>query len=153
MSVDAGRTLDSPHDVRPQQTTDSGVTTLAEAEFPGEFPSVSRARCLIAETLGDDHPHVDTAVLLVSECVTNSLLYSSSGNGGTVKVVTQAIPGGIRVEIIDSGGPTVPWPRTDGSALSETGRGLTLFTELATRWDFTSNRAGTTTWFELTGDS
>lgn len=132
----------------------TGAVLLGSLTIPGRPEHVAEARAFATEKLGDDCACADTAVLLTSELVTNALTHSDScRDGGTVTVTLIAIPGGIRAEVIDDGGTTVPvlrsarpWP----AELAESGRGLQLVEMLATRWNYCRDEAGTVTWFELT---
>jgi anti-sigma regulatory factor (Ser/Thr protein kinase) len=70
-----------------------------------------------------------------------------------ITIMLIVIPGGIRAEIADEGGPGVPvlqsaqpgWPE-----LAESGHGLRLVDQLSTRWSCSQDQCGTVTWFELT---
>jgi anti-sigma regulatory factor (Ser/Thr protein kinase) len=108
---------------------------------------VRQARDFVTARLGDD-PRAEIAVLLTSEAVTNSLLHSRSGNDGKVTVVLVELPGAIRIEVVDDGGPTVPALR-DGDPLGMGGRGLWLIDQLAAEWSHFTDDAGLTTWFTI----
>jgi serine/threonine-protein kinase RsbW len=112
----------------------------------------------VRAVLGEDHPAAETAVLLTSEIVTNSVLHSASARaGGTVIIAVAEIPGEpddgtglVRVEVTDAGAPGLPVMRTVSDA-DESGHGLHLVDTLATRWGCHRDASGTTTtWFELT---
>jgi anti-sigma regulatory factor (Ser/Thr protein kinase) len=130
------------------------VLLLASLTLPGQPAYLRAARELVAGTLGIGCAYSDTAVLLTSELVTNSIQHSSSCRpGGTVTIVMIAIPAGIRVEVIDDGGltnPTVDLGRSGQPDLAENGHGLRLVEILSARWNHYSDAAGTVTWFELT---
>lgn len=118
---------------------------------PGRPEQAAAARQFTARALGSGHPGAETAILLVSEMVTNSLRHSASaGEGGTITVTVITGPGGwVRAEVTDDGAATMPAVRPAG-ADDEEGRGLQLVSALASAWG--CGRAGqrTTTWFELT---
>lgn len=128
-------------------------TLLGCLTIPGRPEQVAAVRAFTARTLGEDNACTDTAVLLTSELVTNSLQHSHSGrDGGSITVTLIAIPGGIRAEVIDDGGMTVPTlrrGRVGSPDLTEAGRGLQLVQMLAARWNYSRDEAGTVTWFEL----
>ena len=132
----------------------AGVALLGSLTIPGRPEHAAAARVFVARTLGDDYACADTAVLLTSELVTNSLQHSHScRDGGTITVTLIAIPGGIRAEVIDEGGATAPALRTGPGELpelTEDGRGLHLVEMLSDRWSYWRDAAGTVTWFELT---
>jgi anti-sigma regulatory factor (Ser/Thr protein kinase) len=120
---------------------------------PGRPEQVAVAREFVAEMLGRDHPLADTAVLLTSELVTNSLRHSaSSRDGGSVTVaLTHPVvdSGLLRVEVADDGARGLPTRRTAGPE-DESGYGLQLVDVLATRWGYCRESGGaTTTWFEI----
>jgi anti-sigma regulatory factor (Ser/Thr protein kinase) len=114
---------------------------LGSLTIPGRPECVHVAREFVAARLRDGYACADTAVLLTSELVTNSAVHSDSRrHGGTVTVTLIAVPDGIRAEVIDEGGVTVPSLRP----------GPQLIEALSARWDYWSDEAGTVTWFELT---
>jgi anti-sigma regulatory factor (Ser/Thr protein kinase) len=121
--------------------------------IPGcpEFAGASRR--FVARTLRDRYSRscADTAVLLTSELVGNSLQYSRSRRpGGVITVTLRSVPDGVRAEVADGGGGTVPAVGAPGSDLAEGGRGLQLVDLLAARWSYRREAARTITWFELT---
>jgi anti-sigma regulatory factor (Ser/Thr protein kinase) len=127
---------------------------------PGRAEHAATARQFTARTLGPGHPQVETAILLVSELVTNSLRHSASASdGGTITITVITSPGGlIRVEITDDGAATMPTMRPACPA-DEAGRGMQLVSALASTWGCQREGGGaggggvgsrTTTWFELT---
>jgi two-component sensor histidine kinase len=86
-----------------------------------------------------------TAVLLVSELVTNSVRHSKATNG-MIELLACITPGLVHVEVSDDGGGF------DVPALvhhdAESGRGLQLVQELADRWGRPTGLR-TSVWFEL----
>jgi anti-sigma regulatory factor (Ser/Thr protein kinase) len=116
-----------------------GVITL-----PGCACQVAMARRFVATTLGD-RPQADTAVLLTSEAVTNSVIHTASA---TVTVVVIETPAGLRLEIIDDGADTVPAGYA-GCDLREGKRGVFLVEVLSVRSGFYADECGLTYWFEL----
>jgi anti-sigma regulatory factor (Ser/Thr protein kinase) len=130
----------------------AGTVLLGSLTVPGRPDQVAAARAFTCQAVGEEHPCAGTAVLLVSEVVTNSVVHSNSRrDGGTITVTVIATGHGIRVEVIDEGGATVPALRTRDDELAEGGRGLQLLDDLSARWDYYQDAAGTVTWFELTG--
>lgn len=132
----------------------AGIALLGSLTIPGRPEQAATARAFVARTLGDGCPHTDTATLLTSELVTNSLRHSRSRcEGGTVTVTLIAVPGGVRVEVIDDGGPAAPTLSSspgERPGLAEGGRGLHLVQALSARWNYWHDDGGTLTWFELT---
>ncbi len=130
------------------------TSLLGTLTIPGQPEFTRTARLFVARTLRDRYPCAETAALLTSELVGNSLQYSDSRRpGGVITVTLIAVSGGVRAEVADGGGPTVPAlcrPGPLGSAaLAEGGRGLQLVDMLAARWSFCRERTRTITWFEL----
>jgi anti-sigma regulatory factor (Ser/Thr protein kinase) len=121
--------------------------------IPGEPAFLRKVREFVSGALTDGRSCTETAVLLTSELVTNSVQHSNSRHrDGTVTVVVINIADGIRVEVVDDGGATVPALKTtdkDSEDLAEDGRGLQMVEMLSARWGHYSDAAGTVTWFEL----
>lgn len=115
-----------------------GILTL-----PGNDNDVAHARRFVRQTVRH-HPDSDTAVLLTSELVTNSIVHGS----GAITVVVMEIPDGIRVEVRDAGSGSVPRVNISPDT-AEGGRGLFLVDRMAAKWDHTRDATGLTSWFEL----
>ncbi|MEU9744178.1 MULTISPECIES: ATP-binding protein [Streptomyces] len=129
-------------------------STYAEWAFPAEPDAVRRARHAVRDALGVwrlDHSVRDTAVLLVSELVTNSLQYTP----GPIGVRLALVPMGpadltrtaLLVEVSDPL-PDPPIARSPGPD-DEGGRGLQLVACSARRWGTRRGNTGKTVWFEL----
>jgi anti-sigma regulatory factor (Ser/Thr protein kinase) len=111
---------------------------------------VAVARRFTAAVLGREHPACETAVLLVSELVTNSVRHSASGQPGqTVTVAVLDCGGAVLVQVTDQRGAMVPAPRPGVSGTESGGRGLYLVDSLAARWGFERDGDHTVIWFEL----
>jgi anti-sigma regulatory factor (Ser/Thr protein kinase) len=111
--------------------------------FPNDSMAPALARSALATTVIGVTPDVfDTAALLISELVTNSVKHSGS------EWIDVAITLGtdvLRIEVSDQSRQAIR-PRTpdvDG------GWGLTLVGELATRWGVERQSLGKTIWIEL----
>ncbi|MFJ9434778.1 ATP-binding protein [Streptomyces sp. NPDC101490] len=85
---------------------------------------------------------MDTALLLLTELVTNALQH---GDGPTVGVRVELRDGSLMVAVTD-GSAAVPVPRRPGPD-AENGRGLFLVDALSTSWGVSPD--GGTTWFVL----
>ena len=108
--------------------------------------SASRCREFVREVLASHRSldaWSDTAQLLVSELVTNSILHAQT----IVGVVVTVYDGGLRVSISDSS-PAEVTPRP-ASETSTTGRGLDLVRLLADELGFVTRPAGKEVWFSL----
>jgi anti-sigma regulatory factor (Ser/Thr protein kinase) len=119
-------------------------SVLGAITIPGHPGEVATARQFVAKTLAG-HPQADTVVLLTSEAVTNSVVHTASTMVGVVVLET---PTGVRIEVTDEGGDTLPTVY-DGSELREGKRGVFLIEELSASCGIQSNPDGLTFWFEL----
>ncbi|MER5635846.1 SpoIIE family protein phosphatase [Kitasatospora sp. NPDC002227] len=120
-------------------------TPTAGWTLPAEPTAVSRARRLVRGTLTEwgVEELTDTAELLVSELVTNSVRYASAPIG-----VRLTLGDTLLVEISD---PLPDPPRERHAAeADEGGRGLELVRRLALRWGTRAEGMGKVVWFELT---
>ena len=124
--------------------------TIAVAVLPlGADPgSAALARRFTAETLGGwgATELTETAVLLVSELVTNAVLHARSAS----ELVVRSVESGIRVELRDDS-PLAPSLKSY-SLEAGTGRGLLLVESLAARWGSQPDALGKSVWFELDHD-
>jgi anti-sigma regulatory factor (Ser/Thr protein kinase) len=131
--------------------TSAGVV-LGSLTVTGMPEQVSRARAFVAslaDRAGMARDAVDTAALLTSELVTNAMLHTSSGGSqGAVTVAVIDGPDGLMVEVIDDGSPYTG-PEVQGDRYASQGHGLFLVEQLASRWGYLRDAAGTTVWFEL----
>jgi anti-sigma regulatory factor (Ser/Thr protein kinase) len=113
---------------------------------------VSAARQVARELLGDEHPAIETTMLLVSELVTNSVLHSRSGEpDGRVTVVLCTGPAGILIQVSDDGGPSEPHVSAVLADDAEHGYGLLLVDALADRWGSICSPEGRVTWCRVSG--
>ncbi|MGW1894499.1 ATP-binding SpoIIE family protein phosphatase [Streptomyces sp. NPDC002004] len=121
------------------------VLTVAQAE-PRR---VAGARQQLRELLHDwaDPDQVDSAVLMLSETVTNVLVHTD-GDAGMVAEITGE-PGArrLRVEVADTS-DDLPHKRHPGE-LASSGRGLVLMELLADGWGVDPRGEGKSIWFEL----
>jgi anti-sigma regulatory factor (Ser/Thr protein kinase) len=128
----------------------AGTAVQASLTVPGQPDQVHTAREFAGRALGADHPCAPLTALLISELVTNSVLHSDSRlPGNTITITLVGVPGGVRVEVRDAGGASVPLLGSGGSDLAEHGRGLRLVSELSDRWDYRRDHAELVTWFEV----
>jgi anti-sigma regulatory factor (Ser/Thr protein kinase) len=109
--------------------------------LPRDHGAPGQARALLREHAdGLDRDLLDTAVLLISELVTNAVLHGT----GEIRLLIDIGGSNARFAVSDegTGTPVVrPDPGPDG------GWGLRLVGELATRWGVREGR--TYVWFEL----
>lgn len=109
------------------------------------------ARAFVAETLTAwdvQAERVETAQLVVSELVTNAVLYAADSPAITLDL--RLADGAVRVVVSDGGlGEPERLPRPDPWT-AETGRGVWLVDAFAERWGTeTHGRDGKTVWCEL----
>ena len=115
--------------------------TLAAAP---DAPAVAReAISFVGEDLPD--PMLQTARLLASELVTNSVRHGPTGTQSTIGLFVGVGRNRIRVEVSD-GSPNRPWPRTPSE---NGGYGLAFVAALASRWGTGREGDRNVTWFEL----
>lgn len=128
----------------------AGAAAGESVTVAGRPERVAVARAFAMAVLGRQHPAGETAVLLLSELVTNSVRHSASGLPGRTVTVTVLSSSEItRVQVTDMGGTTVPALRPGVSGMADGGRGLRLVDALAARWGFEQDGGHTTTWFEI----
>ncbi|MEU3708968.1 ATP-binding protein [Streptomyces catenulae] len=136
---------DSAHAAVRRRGTVPGASAVAGWSFPAEPGAVRTARATVRSTLADWGLEgvADTAVLLVSELVTNSLTYAS----GPIGVRLERLGGGLLVEVSDP----LPDPPLERAATpdDEGGRGLQLVARASRRWGTRHGKSGKTVWFEL----
>ena len=117
------------------------MTDAITVTLPRDHGAPGRARALLrAHGDGLDRDRLDTAVLLISELVTNAVLHGT----GEIRLMIDIRNGDARFTVCDegSGTPIVrPEPGPDG------GWGLRLVGQLAARWGVREGR--TQVWFEL----
>ena len=122
----------------------------ASLTIPGLPEQARAARAFVGRILGSDHPCAFTTVLLVSELVTNSVQHSSSrGPDGIITITVTSIADGVRIEVADAGGASVPAVHRAGDDMDEAGRGLCLVSDLSAGWGFDRGQGGLVTWFEV----
>lgn len=127
----------------------------------GAVPSsVRHARRWAADQLALSDPPpgqdlIDTAVLLVSELVTNAIqaaghLAAAANHSDHVQIsllITRE-RGTVRIEVHDGAHGQVP-ASCDRSADAETGRGLMVIGALSDRWGWQPGRCGKVVWCEF----
>ncbi|MGA5149571.1 ATP-binding protein [Streptomyces griseoincarnatus] len=113
--------------------------------------SVSRARRWFRKLIAPYQPacSVDDCVLLISELVTNAILYGQSDEGSGVRVEWSREGSSLRVEVHNPGFPaSVHLRRPDADDAH--GRGLLLVDSIAASWRSGPSRfGGTVVSFEL----
>jgi anti-sigma regulatory factor (Ser/Thr protein kinase) len=119
-------------------------------EVPARVESVSRARRLVSERLelwGVDGDTRDTALLVVSELVTNAVVHTG---GHLVSCQLHCTEGWLRVTVQDQGS-TETGPRVCHGLEEERGRGLLLVEAVSTAWGTYDCERGTgrVVWAEL----
>jgi hypothetical protein len=106
--------------------------------------AVRRARVLVRYILitWDLEPLADDAELLVSELTTNALLHAAGMVNLHLVIYDRLL---CEVGDADHTLPTLHHPLSDG----DSGRGLNLVDQLASRWRSTRTQTGKLVWFEL----
>ncbi|MFC9926857.1 SpoIIE family protein phosphatase [Streptomyces sp. NPDC127190] len=122
-------------------------TLLSVAQDAPEL--IAEARRQLRELLHDwaSADQVDSAVLLVSEMVTNVLVHTDSDALLLAEVIGERGGRRLRVTVADAG-DDLPHKRRPGE-LASSGRGLVLIELLAERWGVNPRGEGKSIWFEL----
>jgi serine/threonine-protein kinase RsbW len=106
------------------------------------FRSVTSSRCR----------HLDDLRTCISECATNAIAHTATGDAGGRFTVNLAMAGRVvQGEVIDEGtSATTPCVRGfAGDDRSEDGRGLLIVKALAAEWDVEIVGTHTRVWFRL----
>ncbi len=135
---------------RPQASLDPSPSgaRVADHEVSPAPAAVAEARRFVRRTLrswGVDEETTDTAVLCLSELVTNAVIHSHAGC--VVHVVLQ--DGVLTTTVRDAGSADASTPEPVDDPLVVHGRGLHLVEALARRWGYQLDTVGTTVWFVL----
>ncbi|MFJ6747832.1 SpoIIE family protein phosphatase [Streptomyces sp. NPDC091266] len=129
----------------PQRPVRRTVLSIAQAEPE----RIAEARRQVRDVLHDwaDPDQVDSAVLMVSEMVTNVLLHTDGDALLVAEISGERGSRRIRVDVAD-GSDELPHRRSPGE-LASSGRGLVLMELLAGTWGVDPRGDGKSTWFEL----
>ncbi|WP_344046099.1 SpoIIE family protein phosphatase [Streptomyces thermoalcalitolerans] len=121
------------------------LLTVAQAEPE----RVAVARRQLREVLHDwaSEDQVDSAVLLLSEMLTNVLVHTDADALLLAEVQGEKGERRLRVEVTDAG-DDLPHKRRPGE-MASSGRGLVLIEMLADSWGVVPRGQGKSTWFEL----
>lgn len=144
---------------RVQRTTERSHASLADApvspgaqvahhDVPPDPAAVSGARRFLRGTLQDwgvDDDTSDTAVLCISELVTNAVIHTDAGCS-----VSVLLDDGVLATVVrDSGRDDATPDEARDDPLRVHGRGLQLVEALVARWGSELDASGTTVWFVL----
>ncbi|MFI6147141.1 SpoIIE family protein phosphatase [Streptomyces sp. NPDC051109] len=140
--VDCGCGAPAAHPVRPARRT---MLTVAQAEPE----RIAGARRQIRELLHDwaDGEQVDSAVLMVSEMVTNVLMHTDGDALLVAEAVGELGTRRLRIEVADSS-DELPHKRHPGE-MASSGRGVLLMEMLADTWGVDPRGEGKSIWFEM----
>ena len=129
-------------------TTPERRTVARTFEPSAESPRL--ARRFVGEVLDDfgAQSASESAVLLVSELVTNAVLHARTD---VDVVVAAGSDDRVRVSVIDRS-PSMPAQRSF-SATAGSGRGLRLVESVASRWGVDAKDQGKEVWFEIDLDA
>ncbi|SEH14152.1 ATP-binding protein [Thermoleophilum album] len=122
------------------------VEDVLSIQLPGGPKAASQARRALWQLRGDlDQPLLETARLLVTELISNSVKHARSATIGMKAAVGRSK---VLIEIADEGPGFEHVPRgADDDQAS--GWGLFLVDRLADRWGVTREDGRTRVWFEL----
>ena len=127
----------------------------AASDLPLDPAAVGEARSFLRQTLkgwGVGEDCIETAVLCLSELVTNAVVHGSGRSSMRVSEESGVVTGAVR----DAGTPVVgptggPTGGGGTDPLAVHGRGLRLVDALASRWGSDLSATGLTVWFVLDG--
>ncbi len=135
----------------PTDTSDDrphpGATTAVH-DMAADPAAVSETRKFLRRALEDwgiDDETTDTAVLCLSELVTNALIHARTGCVVRAVVEQRAVT----ITVRDGGSPEPASTASLDDPLQVHGRGLRLVDSLVTRWGSERDAGGTTVWFVL----
>jgi anti-sigma regulatory factor (Ser/Thr protein kinase) len=134
-------------DPHPQSRPDAHAAHRWHRAIPGCPGQIMHARRFVRAAI-EAHPRMDDAVLLVSELVTKVIQHTATSHDGTFEIVICALPGSIRIAVIDAGSPFIPAP-VPASSLRTAGRGVALIQALAQQWGYHGNQHSGAVWFQL----
>jgi len=134
-----------PSRAAPPEASDDGA---AAGDLDVELDADHRAPGLARRAAADAIPGSvrDTALLLISEVVTNAVRHGRTGQADSVRLSVTQQSGRLRVEVEDPG-PGVPLQDPGDDPLRESGWGLVMVDRLATRWGTATDPSRV--WFEL----
>ncbi|KOU32756.1 phosphatase [Streptomyces sp. WM6372] len=140
--ADCGCGAPAAHPVRPARRT---MLTVAQAEPE----RIAGARRQIRELLHDwaDAEQVDSAVLMVSEMVTNVLMHTDGDALLVAEAVGELGTRRLRIEVADAS-DELPHKRHPGE-MASSGRGVLLMEMLADTWGVDPRGEGKSIWFEM----
>jgi anti-sigma regulatory factor (Ser/Thr protein kinase) len=121
---------------------------VAVHDVPPDPAAVAQARRFLRRTLHDwaiDDDTTDTAVLCLSELVTNAMVHAHTDC--VVRVLLEE--GVLTTTVRDGGSPDAASAGPPEEPLRVHGRGLLLVDALASRWGSELDTVGTTVWFVL----
>ncbi|MGX1271214.1 SpoIIE family protein phosphatase [Streptomyces phaeoluteigriseus] len=121
------------------------MLTIAQAEPERIAEARAQLRELLHDWPSDDQ--VDSAVLLVSEMLTNVLVHTDDDALLVAEVAGDSGERRMRIEVTDTS-DSLPHKRRPGE-LASSGRGLVLTELLADEWGVSPRGEGKTIWFEL----
>jgi hypothetical protein len=119
----------------------NGEVELLRWTFPPAAGAPGEARRRAAVVLGGS-PHVDTALVLVSELVTNAVLHTAAR--AELRILERGAV--LRVEVEDHVARIPASPPTPGA---HGGFGLRIVAAMANRWGTEPSEDGKVVWFEL----
>jgi len=130
-------------------TSPGGPLSSLRMELARDVNAPGLARAAVFEqllTAGVDGELGQTAMLLVSEVVSNAVRHSQGPADAAIAMEATITAGGLRVAVTDAGEGFTPRPRDPEQPGA--GYGLYLLERSASSWGVESD-GGTTVWFEL----
>jgi anti-sigma regulatory factor (Ser/Thr protein kinase) len=122
-------------------------------EYVVELDATPDAVPLARRALADVEPGLPPELvrdlhLLTSELVTNSVRHGNLGSEARILLAVRLTPDVVRVEVADPGPGFEPAGGSTPTIYQQSGWGLYLVDQLATRWGV-DRAGGTSVWFEI----
>ena len=139
-------TLSSSPEIASEGDAHDAVQSVRISLLPeARAPHAARQALVGLPVVPDER--LDAVQLLVTELVTNSVVHAGLRPGEQIELSVKRSPGGLRVEVADSGPGFDPPPPPD-DPFAEHGRGLALVDMISDRWGIARGTL-TSVWFEL----
>jgi len=122
---------------------DPGEPTTSMRVYPATVDAVRDARRFVRACLGERHPGLEDALLVISELASNAVHHAGSAFAVQVSLVGNSFRIGVR-------DPSSVVPRLLPMTVNaESGRGIATVAALSTRWGIDTHPSGKTVWAEV----
>jgi anti-sigma regulatory factor (Ser/Thr protein kinase) len=128
------------------------ITAILELSVAATVAAPAEARAAVSDWLAQAHDEaqfIDTALLLVSELVTNSVRHAGIDTETPLRLCGWLRDTTLRLELWDGGTQGTVTPRPPRRDENIGGFGLDLVARLSRAWGVDRDAQGTTVWLEL----